>query len=182
MSQMQLAQRYAKALFEVTQESGKSKEAQEQLAALKDTLFSKENLASFFSSPLVRPLEKEAAIKEALEKTSTGEEIKSFLNLLARKGRLTLFPEVVEAFQRISDNNSGVVRGKVKSPKELNADEKKALQSRIQAVTKKNPELIYEVHPELIGGMVAEVGNYTFDDSLAGHLTRMKEQLNRSAQ
>src|SRR5690606_9186203 len=112
---------------------------QAQLSAIGDTLFSSENLDGFFASPLIRPSDKEKAISEALAETSVAESIKSFCTLLAKKGRLSLFPEIVQSFQTISDATGGVVRGTVKSPKALGPDEKKALTERIQNVTKKNP-------------------------------------------
>lgn len=180
MSQMQLASRYAKALFEVAQEAQTTDEVFSELASLSTTLFSKENLEEFFSSPLIRPAQKEEAIEKALSGAKTSETLKKFSLLLAKKNRLAIFPEIVKAFQIIADKSKGVVRGIVKSPKALGKEEQATLQSRIEAVTQQKAFLDFEVEPSLIGGLTAEVGNYTFDDSLSGHITRMKEQLNRS--
>jgi F-type H+-transporting ATPase subunit delta len=41
--------------------------------------------------------------------------------------------------------------------------------------------LTYKEDPTLLGGVVAQVGGWTFDDSIETHLIKMNEELNRRA-
>jgi F-type H+-transporting ATPase subunit delta len=182
MKNGQIALRYAKALYELAKDQKNQSLVFSEIKALEKDVFSVKEFNEFMKSPLIKPQEKEKALGEALSESSVSETVKTFCFLLAKKERLGLFSAIVDAYQKISDEESGVIRGVVRAPQMLGGEEQKAIRDRVQSVTQKKPELTFEVDPELIGGLKAQVGSYTFDDSLAGHLRRMKEQLNRSAQ
>lgn len=181
MKSSQISLRYAKALFELAKENKNESLVFSELKALQKDVFSVATFVEFMNSPLIRPSDKEKALEESLAKSSVSDMVKTFCFLLAKKDRLPLFSDIVEAFQNISDEESGIVRGVVRAPQVLGGDEQKAIRDQVQKVTGKTPELKFEVDQKLIGGLKAQVGSYTFDDSLSGHLRRMKEQLNRSA-
>lgn len=181
MKPSQISLRYAKALYELAKEAKNQSLVYSEIVALEKDIFGVKEFGEFMTSPLIRPKDKEKALSEALNKSSISDVVKTFCLLLAKKGRLEIFPQIVQAFQAISDEESGIVRGVVKATQVLGGEEQKAIRDRVQKVTQKKPELTFEVDPELIGGLKAQVGSYTFDDSLSGHLRRMKEQLNRSA-
>ncbi len=180
MKPSQISLRYAKALYELAKEGKNQSLVFSELKALEADIFSKDEFKDFMNSPLVLPSDKEKALMTALSESSVSAVVKTFCFLLAKKNRLEIFSDVVNAYQAISDEESGIVRGTVRASYVLGGEEQKAIRDRVQSVTQKKPELKFEVDPNLIGGLKAEVGSYTFDDSLSGHLRRMKEQLNRS--
>jgi F-type H+-transporting ATPase subunit delta len=49
----------------------------------------------------------------------------------------------------------------------------------VTKVTRKKVILSFVEDAKLIGGTVAQVGGWTFDDSLESHLRRLNEDLNR---
>jgi F-type H+-transporting ATPase subunit delta len=108
---------------------------------------------------------------------SVGELVKNFVFLLARKQRLDVFGDIVAVYQILADQKHGVVRGTVRSTTVLAPEERKRIEETVNRVTRKQSLLTYKEDSQLLGGMVAEVGSYTFDDSLASHLRRMNEQL-----
>lgn len=181
MKQTQISLRYAKALYELAKEQKNQSLVFSELKALEADVFSVKEFSEFMNSPLISPKNKEEALSQALSQSSVSDVVKTFCFLLAKKDRLPFFSQIVEAYQMISDEESGVVRGVVRAPQVLGGEEQKAIRDHVQKVTQKKPELKFEVDPQLIGGLKAQVGSYTFDDSLSGHLRRMKEQLNRSA-
>ena len=62
----------------------------------------------------------------------------------------------------------------------LAPEERKQIETLVSRATKKQVILSYKEDPSLVGGLVAEVGSFTFDDSLISHLKRINEQLTRS--
>ena len=74
-----------------------------------------------------------------------------------------------------------MTRGTVKSAKPLSEDAKKDLESRINKILNKKIILTYKEESTLLGGVVAQVGGWTFDDSIETHLTKLNEDLNRRA-
>ncbi|MES2964311.1 MAG: ATP synthase F1 subunit delta, partial [Bdellovibrionota bacterium] len=101
------------------------------------------------------------------------------INLLARKDRLGVFGEIVHAFEAEADAANNVARGVVRSATVLGQDDRKRIEDQVERVLKKKVILSYKVDPSVIGGLVAQVGSYTFDDSISAHLKRMNEELKR---
>lgn len=118
---------------------------------------------------------------KALKGSGVSAEVEAFLLLLARKNRLPIFPEVLEAYQHFTDEANGVTRGVVRSARVLSQEDRGRIEETVSRYTKKNVILTYKEDEDLLGGLVAEVGSYTFDDSLTAHLKRLNEELKRSA-
>ena len=97
------------------------------------------------------------------------------------KGRVELLPEIALAYEARSDEANGVTRGEVRSSTVLTSEERARIESKVSEVTKKKVILTYKEDPEVIGGLIAEVGGYRFDDTLRSHLKRLKDDINRSA-
>jgi F-type H+-transporting ATPase subunit delta len=127
---------------------------------------------------LIAPDQKIAALKAALS-GKLSQELTNTLILLAEKNRLEIFNELVSAFEAISDGDHGVTRGTVRSASPLSAEARQQIEDTVTKVTKKKVILNFTEDSKLLGGMVAQVGGWTFDDSLETHLTRMSEDLNR---
>lgn len=181
MKYSEVASRYAKALFLLATENKSENETYSQLQFLADAVEKDPEIMNFLTSPLVTNESKESVFKEGLNGKFSGE-TKSFLLLLAKKGRVELIPEIALAFQSLIDAANGVTRGIVKSPVALSNEEQQSIEKTVSRYTGKKVILTYEEDKSLIGGLVAEVGSYTFDDSLTSHLTRLNEELNRRAQ
>ena len=177
MSSSQIGMRYADALYQLASEKSLNDETFAQLCSIAEALDLDPTIQNFLSSPLIRPLEKEKAFAGAFKSVHANELVKNFIFLLARKQRLGILNDVVTAFQNLADQKHGVVRGTVRSPTVLAPEERKRIEETVNRVTKKNAILTYKEDPQLLGGLVAEVGSYTFDDSLASHLRRMNEQI-----
>jgi len=175
----ELAYRYASALFDLGKEGKKTDQYLAELQALEKILESDKSVELFVTTPLVRSSDKEKALEAALKTSGVSSEVANFCFLLARKGRLPLLSEIILGYQSCADRINNVVRGVVRSPIELNANQKTELVNKISAITKKKVELQFTLDKTLIGGLRAQVGSWTFDDSLSEHLKRMKEDLTR---
>lgn len=177
MSASQIGMRYADALYQLAFEKNLQEEVYKQICSIAEALDLDPQIQSFLSSPLVRPLEKEKAFAAAFKSVQVNDLVKNFVLLLARKQRIAIINDVVTAFQDLADRKHGVVRGTVRSTTVLAPEDRKRIEETVNRVTKKHAILTYKEDPQLLGGLVAEVGSYTFDDSLASHLRRMNEQL-----
>jgi F-type H+-transporting ATPase subunit delta len=63
----------------------------------------------------------------------------------------------------------------------LGPEQRQLLETRISKVTGKKVILEYKTDESLLGGLVAEVGSLTFDDSLDTQLKLLNEELKRRA-
>jgi F-type H+-transporting ATPase subunit delta len=177
---MYLASRYARALYGLAKENGTQDLVFDQMRAVEEAFRADPAVAEFMGSPLIRPAVKVKVIEKAITGLGLTEALNNFVLLLAKKERLGLFPDVQSAYQQISDEAHGVTRGAVRSATVLGPDERKRIAELVSRATKKQVILTYKEDPALLGGLVAEVGSFTFDDSLVSHLKRINEQLTRS--
>lgn len=177
----EISARYAKALFDFATEGGNQDKVFFDLRALADLMDQDSQIKEFLVSPLVKSDNKSTAFKEALKDAQVSDEVVNFVLLLAAKDRLALFQEVVAAYQFLSDEAHGVARGTVRSTTVLNPDQRKEIEEIVAKVIGKQVIMTYKEDPSVIGGLIAEVGSYTFDDTITSHLRRLKEDLTRRA-
>ena len=178
---MEVSLRYAHALYDLSSNHGQQALILSELRVLKDLIVKDKEVKSFFDSPLIKNSEKEKVLENSIKKKSLNEDTYNFLLILAKKGRMSLLSEVVQAFQERSDEKNGVIRGEVRSAQILSPEERQEIQNVVSRIIGKKVILTYTKDLNLIGGLVARVGSYTFDDTLTSHLKRLNDDLKRRA-
>jgi F-type H+-transporting ATPase subunit delta len=181
MNKAEIASRYANALFDIANEAGKRDHVFSEIRAVSKIYSSHKELQEFASSPLITPAEKQDLVNKIFVGKGLSEIVEKFLLLLTQKNRLSLFEEVVKSYQTKSDDSNQVTRGQVVSANVLSPEERTELEATVRKVTGKKVILSYEEKEDMIGGLVAKVGSYTFDDSLTSHLKRLQEDIKRRA-
>ncbi|WP_295901214.1 ATP synthase F1 subunit delta [uncultured Bdellovibrio sp.] len=177
----EVSKRYAKALLAVTKQKGIHAKAFAELQTLAKGFSEDASVKNYFANPMISPDQKVAAVKAALTGKGVSEEVLNTLVLLGEKGRLEILDQVAHAFRDLLDLEEGVTRGVVRSAQPLSADAQKEIEQKINKVLNKKIVLTYEQDPKLLGGVVAQVGGWTFDDSIDTHLKKLNEELNRRA-
>lgn len=181
MKSNELANRYAKALYELSVENKSQDTVIAHLRALNEVFSKDEGIHNFLVSPVVTAHEREAVLTPALKDKGITAEVVDTVMLLARNDRFALYPELVTAFEAQADAANNVCRGTVRSATILGPEERRRVEETVERVMKKKVIMTYKVDPSVIGGLVAQVGSYTFDDSIDSHLKRMNEELKRRA-
>lgn len=177
----EVSKRYAKALLAIAKQKGIHAKAYAELQGVADAFAKDAAITAYFQNPLISSTQKVAAVKSALEGKGLSEEVFNTLVLLAEKNRIQLLSEVATAYQEFLDIEEGVTRGTVRSAQPLSADAQKELESKVSKILNKKIVLTYQQDPKLLGGAVAQVGGWTFDDSIETHLKKLNEELNRRA-
>ena len=173
------SRRYANALMELAKQKGTQKEALQQLGAVSDAFAVEPSIQAYFVNPTISPEQKMTLLKGALQGQNLLEEVSNTLLLLVEKGRLDSLAEMVASFRNAMDREDGVTRGTVSSAKPLDASARQAIEAKINKVLNKKIILTYSEDPKLLGGVVAQVGGWTFDDSIDAQLKKLNEDLNR---
>ncbi len=174
-----LAKRYAKALFSLAVDNNTQDRVLNDMRTLNDLFLQDKGVRTFFMSPLVSGVNKEKAVAAALRDCGVAADVQQFTLLLAKKDRLAIFSDVVEALQEQIDISNNVCRGTVRSTGTLGPPERAQVEKTVERVLNKKVIMTYKVDPSVIGGLVAQVGSYKFDDTLSTHLKRMNEELKR---
>lgn len=172
-----VAKKYAKSLFESA--GGALPQVLNELKQFSKAFESDPALFAFFANPVIAmdvKLKVLEPISKNLNPTTFG-----FLKTIIANSRVQSLSGVLAGAQFLIDEQNQVSRGSVSSAQPLSDDMKKRLEDKIHSVVKKKIELSYEIKPGLLGGVTAQVGGWTFDDTIDSQLNKLKDELNRSA-
>ena len=106
---------------------------------------------------------------------SLSEESISFLSVLCENGDSALLGKCAGEFGGLYSKSLNISRAVVTSAVELSAEQKNALNERLQKKLKKKTETEYILDPSLIGGLKVEIDGVVFDGSLKKRLQSLKE-------
>ena len=180
MRQTILAKRYAKALFAVGQEEGKSETYREALNVLGDFL-EKYPEAMDALTNLLYPMElKEKVMSQLISELQADEYMANFLNLVVQKKRADILPEIAVEFQGLVDADQNVSRGTVIAASEISGELQAKVQTTLENITGKKVILTSEIDPSIIGGIVAKVGDLVMDGSIKTQLAGLNESIKGS--
>ena len=176
MSAHRIAVRYAKSLLDLAIERGELDQVLHDMDQLKASLSSRD-FYLMVKSPIISTGKKKV-IFDRLFKDSLNKTVISFLQILVRKGRENLLPEIVDSFKeqyRTYKQISPVVLTTA-----VDLDEKTIAQIKEKLIrsgqTEKNVELLVKVDPSLIGGFRLEFEGKEYNTSLAYRLDEMRKQ------
>lgn len=181
MSANIVSRRYAKALFAVALDRGKTVPATlgKDLATIGEVLEAAPELLKVFKSPVFNPDQKKAVVSGILAKESVDKTVQNFLLLLADKDRLGNLPEITEYYQALLDEHEGIVRGEVITAVRLTKAKQKDIQDKLEKQLGKKLVLTYATRKAALGGLILKVGDKTLDASLRAQLDILKENIKR---
>lgn len=181
MKVTELARRYAKAVYEIAFENKTIDKVLADLREMESVISKDHEIFQFLTNPSFKASVRVEVIDKALSaKAQTiSSEVRDLLLLLAKRDRISIFAEIVAAFEMQTDAANNVCRGTVRSAVALGQDERARIEATVEKVVKKKVIMTYKVDPAVIGGLIAQAGSYTFDDTIASHLHRMNEELKR---
>jgi F-type H+-transporting ATPase subunit delta len=166
---------YARALFDAAQEEDRLQPVREQLEQIVAAEREVPELRELLRNPQVDPRARAAALEDML---SGGDELlRNFLLLLVDKGRTGQLEEIAREFERLVAEHEGVVNAELTTAVELSDEEARDLLARIEDSTGRKVEATRKVDPDLIGGIVLQIGSHRLDASVRGRLDRLRREL-----
>jgi F-type H+-transporting ATPase subunit delta len=175
----EIAQVYARSLFQVAREQGKIDEIKEQLGQFADALAEDHNLQVFFFSPYFSTQEKEEGLDKALE--GADPVLVNFLKLLIENHRMPVIFRARRAYDALWEEENRLLPVSVTSAVELDSETVSQIGDRIAEQTGRKVELSAQVDPEILGGIVVRVGNQVLDASVRNRLEQLRKQVARAA-
>jgi F-type H+-transporting ATPase subunit delta len=174
----EIAQVYARALFEVAKEHGLLDEVRDNLNAFAQALSDTRELAVFFFSPYFSTEEK----KDGLKRVVTGAEpvFMNFLEALIERHRMPAIFRIRDDYQKLWEDERHLLAVEVTSAIELDKATVSSIGDRIGEQTKRTVELSSKVDPDILGGIVLRVGNVILDASIRNRLEQLRKQVARA--
>uniref|UniRef100_A0A7V5XGD5 ATP synthase subunit delta n=1 Tax=Thermodesulfobacterium geofontis TaxID=1295609 RepID=A0A7V5XGD5_9BACT len=175
MRAMAIAFKYAKGLFTVGKELGKTKEFGEELRQIKELLISMPEVLSALQNPIYPPDLKMEIIGEILKAVKVDPEIERFLKLLVERRRIQYIEEIVTMYQELLDEELNIARGEIITAYPISEEEKKEIENVLKDYLKKEVILESKVDVGIIGGIRIRIGDLIFDGTLKTQLGKFKE-------
>ncbi len=177
MSVGAVGERYARALFELADESGQLAAVTDEIGNLAAAYAASPELRSVLDNPLVQPEQRAAILRAVADRLGLGSLVLNTVRLLARRRRLAALPEVSRSLVRLTDEKLGVVRAHVATATPLSESFCARLVAALERRTGKRVVLDLEVDPGLIAGVVTRIGDHIIDGTLDGRLRALERQL-----
>ncbi|KAL2833028.1 ATP synthase delta subunit-domain-containing protein [Aspergillus cavernicola] len=173
---------YATALYTASAKSSSLDATSKALINLGATLKADRKLNDILSTPTLTVSDKQAIVTE-LQKVAgadKGDLLKNFLATLAENNRLGLLGDVCEKFAGLMSAHRGEIELIITSAQEL---DNKTLGRLERAVSKsefsqgKKLKVVSKVSPDVLGGLVVEIGDRTIDLSVSSKIAKLNKAL-----
>ncbi len=171
----EIAQVYARALFEVAQEHDKLDLVREQLGQFAEALNENGDLRVFFFSPYFSTEEKKDGLRRSLDGADPA--IVNFLETLLERHRMPVIFRIRDAYERLWDAENQTLPVEVTSAVSLDDATVKSIGERIGEQTGQRVELTSKVDPAILGGIVLRVGNSILDASIKHRLDQLRKHV-----
>ena len=174
----ELAEVYARALFEAAKEDDVLDRVHDELGEFADALDEDRNLQVFLFSPYFSSEEKKDGVTKIV--TDADERVVNFLELLAERHRMPALFRIRRTFDSMWAEENKLLPVTVTSAVDLDEGLVGDIGTRIEEQTGRRVELSSNVDPEVLGGLQVQVGNMVLDATVRNRLEQLRKQVARA--
>ena len=175
----ELAQVYARAVFQAALENGRLDQVREQLGQFVDALNENRELAVFFFSPYFSTQEKRQSLDTLLD--GADDILINFLALLIENHRMPVIFRIRQQYERLWEEENRTLPVQVTSAIALDAQTTESLGRTIGERAGRKVTLAARVDPDIIGGIIIRVGNSILDASIRNRLEQLRRHVAQGA-
>ena len=176
MLNIQLASKYAAAIFEIAKDEKNLDGYDKDLAKVRADIFDIPEAVKFFQNPLVPQQAKKDLIKRAVGNEISAT-VMNFLMLLVDKKRIGVFNEIYDLFTNLKNREQGVLIADVTGAFPLSKKQQDALTKKLAALTGRKVKIRPHKDVSILGGLIVKIGDKRIDGSAAGRLRALKNSL-----
>ena len=169
-----LARRYAKALFLQAQQEDVLDQVTSELRSVME-LMKSTDLDEFLSSPNISFDSKQRVLNK-VEQSVSGL-LRRFLDMTLKRRRIREIPNIYEELLQMEDEMRGIERASVTTAVQLTQEHIEKLRTELNRLMNKEIMLEPKIKPEIIGGVIVEMGDYMIDGSMAKEIRDIRDRL-----
>ncbi len=168
------AKRYAQAAFDLAKSMGTVDQWADDLGLTAVVMGDPEINGLLGSTRMPQP-----AKHRLLEQTLIGVSplALNFANLLVSKGRSEIIGHVLEEYQRLLEEEKGIAHAVVTTAVPLSDEDRAAVTQKLSDITGQQVSVNTKVNPDIIGGLVARIGDTLIDGSVRSRLESLRRNL-----
>lgn len=172
---MTLITRYVEGFLEYAKETIGLEQALEELRRAREIFRENQEFKEFLENPAINYIEKCSVIDKTLI-TGFSEEMRNFLKLLLKKGRIDKFVAIAE-YARIKYAHGDKISALLYTSYLMNTEFLERLKRRLEDKLRLKLQLYINLAPDMLGGVRVIFGNKILDGSVKKRLEDMKKKL-----
>lgn len=175
MTDRTVAKRYAKALFAIGEEQGKSEAFAKDMDALKTLVADNEEVQHMLENQSIENSQKKSAMMEMVGDMEPM--VKNFISVVLEKGRGNFFVVMCDAYQGFMEAAANTMLATVTSAVPLSQDQVAQIEEKFSELMHMTVKAKTVVDPALVGGVQVMVGDKLFDGTIANQMKQLSEKL-----
>jgi F-type H+-transporting ATPase subunit delta len=176
-----LADRYAAALYAHASDLNELDQVVSQMEDLGRLIDATPDFRRLIESPLIDVTTSTKAALAVLHGQGFGKTVSDFVGVIASNRRLRVLREIVHAFANLVAERRGITTARVASAHPLNDVQRAQLRARLIEAGYSNVNILEQVEPDLLGGLVVRIGARLYDTSLKSRLQRLQYAMKGAA-
>lgn len=172
---------YATALFTAAAKESSVEKTFQSVEKLNTAIKNDAKLSEILSNPALSFESRKEVISTVQSTLKLDNTTVNLLNVLSENNRLGLFSQIAKQFSVLNSAYNGVVEATVVSAKPLDSKTIQRLTKAIQGSKfvgeGKSLKISNEVNPDILGGLIVEVGDNTVDLSVSAKVTKLNKVL-----
>ena len=172
-----ISKRYARAFFEIAVQEKKIEQFHSELSKFSSTIAQNKALKDFLANPIIEQDNKKTVVEKIISKLNFSGMTVNFLKLLVDKKRIETLPDIEVCFRQLMDEALKKVRINVKTAFPLSEAMKEYIMTNMEKITGRKADITIETNPELLGGVIINVGDTLYDGSVKSQLNNMRNLL-----
>jgi len=169
---------YARALFNVVQAEGELDRVEDELFRFGKVLETNHELKQALSDQSIEREQREKVLAELLEDKVSPHTL-GLLTFIVGQGRARQLPQILEQLSDLAAEARNTVVAEVRTAVPLQQDQRDELAAALSRATGKKVEVKALVDPDVLGGVVAKIGDTVIDGTERHKLEQLKDQVRR---
>ena len=166
---------YALALYELAKENSELSKVEDGMDSIKALLSNSSDFKEMILDPTVTKEEKNKVIIKMVNQYSFCQTLKKFLGFLTIKNRLFFLNQIIDSFLDLVSSSKGELKAKLLSSKELSKAELEKIRNELSKDFQSSIKIDYKHDPDLIAGIVIQVGSVMVDTSIKSKLRQLQK-------
>ena len=180
MKETRVASRYAKSLIGLAIEKGQLDAVHADMSLVESICADNRDLSLLLQSPIIKA-DKKHAILNQIFSGKLGEITTNFLDIIVRKRREVLIPDIASAFLLQYKIHKGITTAELTSAVKLDDELKERILKLVASETVgKQIDLVEKIDPSIIGGFMVRIGDKQIDASIARNISDLKKQFSEN--
>jgi F-type H+-transporting ATPase subunit delta len=177
-----LARRYARAVLEIGTAHGNLDKLGADLRSLAKAMHESAELVTALINPAIRRADRRRVIDKLLERIGAAPQTRNLVYLLLDGERLSSVEAISREVDAMIESKAGRMSAEVTSARPLDASQLSQIINALEKLSGKKVAVTRREDPELLGGVVAKLGDTIYDGSLRTQLRTLRDDLSSGGQ